>query len=232
MRNKKIWIFNATNDFVGNPKWLFIYVNKFRKDIDTYWMCDDINVVNHIRELGFNAELYSSEKAEKIKSVAGVFVVHQAKEHFPVKFKNEVVILNLWHGVGIKPIERFVDSPGIKYRTYKKYIRYNEIYHNNQLFLATSPLMENHFSKMLNLDENQIVRSGYPANMFNKDTFSSFDHDIKKYKGVNPETKIALYAPTFRDYEMDNFFGEAIPNMDELLKILEKNNILLIVKGI
>ena len=72
MRNKKIWIFNATNEFVGNPKWLFIYVNKFRKDIDAYWMCDDVNVVNHIRELGFNAELYSSEKAEKIKSVAGV----------------------------------------------------------------------------------------------------------------------------------------------------------------
>ncbi|MDK9861282.1 CDP-glycerol glycerophosphotransferase family protein [Staphylococcus equorum] len=230
MRNKKTWIFNATNDFVGNPKWLFIYVNKFRKDINAYWMCDDINVVNHIRKLGFNAELYSSEKAEKIKSEAGVFVVHQAKEHFPVKFKNEVVILNLWHGVGIKPIERFVDSPGIKYRTYKKYIRYNEIYHNNQLFLATSPLMENHFSKMLNLDKNQIVRSGYPANMFNKDTFSSFNHDIKKYKGVNPETKIALYAPTFRDYEMDNFFGEAIPSMDKLLKILEKNNILLIIK--
>lgn len=230
MGNKKTWIFNATNDFVGNPKWLFIYVNKFRKDINAYWMCDDINVVNHIRKLGFNAELYSSEKAEKIKSEAGVFVVHQAKEHFPVKFKNEVVILNLWHGVGIKPIERFVDSPGIKYRTYKKYIGYNEIYHNNQLFLATSPLMENHFSKMLNLDKNQIVRSGYPANMFNKDTFSSFNHDIKKYKGVNPETKIALYAPTFRDYEMDNFFGEAIPSMDKLLKILEKNNILLIIK--
>jgi CDP-glycerol glycerophosphotransferase (TagB/SpsB family) len=230
MRNRKIWIFNATNDFVGNPKWLFIYVNKFRKDIEAYWMCDDINVVTHIRELGFNAELYSSEKAEKIKSVAGVFVVHQAKEHFPVKFKNEVVILNLWHGVGIKPIERFVDSPGIKYRTYKKYIKYNEVYHNNQLFLATSPLMENHFSKMLNLEENQIIRSGYPANMFNKKEFSSFDHDIKKYKGINSETKIALYAPTFRDYEMDNFFGEAIPNMQELLKILERNNILLIIK--
>ena len=29
-------------------------------------MCDDVNVVNH-RELGFNAELYSSEKAEKLK---------------------------------------------------------------------------------------------------------------------------------------------------------------------
>ena len=83
----------------------------------------------------------------------------------------------MWHGVGIKPIERFVDSPGIKYRTYKIY--YNDIYHNNQLFLATSPLMEEHFTKMLNLDEDQIIRSGYPANMFNKASFSSFDHNIK-----------------------------------------------------
>lgn len=230
MRNKKLWIFNATNDFVGNPKWLFIYINKYRKDIQAYWMCDDINVISKIREMGFNAELYSSEKAEKIKSEAGVFVVHQAKEHFPVKFKNEVVILNLWHGVGIKPIERYVDSPGIKYRTYKKYIRYNELYRNNQLFLATSPLMEEHFTKMLNLETDQIVRAGYPANMYNKEEFNSFDHDIKRQKNLNSEAKIALYAPTFRDYEMDNFFGEAIPNIDELIKVLEEKNILLIVK--
>ena len=62
---------------------------------------------------------YFIPKSRKIKSMAGVFVVHQVKEHIPVKFENEVVILNLWHGVGIKPIERFVDSPGIRYRTYK-----------------------------------------------------------------------------------------------------------------
>ena len=110
----------------------------------------------------------------------------------------------MWHGVGIKPIERFVDSPGISI-VHIKYIKYNDIYHNNQLFLATSPLMEEHFTKMLNLDEDQIIRSGYPANMFNKASFSSFDHNIKNYKDVNSETKIALYAPTFRDYEMNNF---------------------------
>lgn len=230
MRDQKIWIFNATNDFIGNPKWLFIYVNNFRKDIKAYWMCDDLETVEHIRSLGFNAELYSSDTAEKLKSVAGVFVVHQAKEHFPVKFKDEVVILNLWHGVGIKPIERYVDSPGIRYRTYQKYIRYNQLYHNNQLFLATSPLMEEHFKKMLNLDQSQIVRAGYPANMYDKTKFSFYNHDIKKSKGLDETTKVALYAPTFRDYDMNNFFGEAIPDMEELLKTLEEKNILLIIK--
>ncbi|SUM66908.1 CDP-glycerol:poly(glycerophosphate) glycerophosphotransferase [Staphylococcus saccharolyticus] len=124
----------------------------------------------------------------------------------------------------------FVDSPAIRYRTYQKYIKYNEMYHNNQLFLATSPLMENHFTKMLNLDEDQIIRAGYPANMFNKDEFSSFDYHIKQYKGLNAETKVVLYALTFRDYKMNDFFGEAIPDMAKLLEILKKNNILLIVK--
>ena len=47
------------------------------------------------------------------------------------------------------------------------------MYHNNQLFLVTSPLMEQHFTKMLNLDEDQIIRAGYPANMFNKAEFRS-----------------------------------------------------------
>lgn len=230
MRNKKLWIFNATNSFVGNPKWLFIYVNKYRKDINAYWMCDDSKVIDHIRSLGYKAELYSSKKAEGIKKKAGVFVVHQAKEHFPVKFKDEVVVLNLWHGVGIKPIERYVDSQGIKYRTYKKYIRYNQMYRNNQLFLTTSPMMEKHFKTMLNLDDDQILRSGYPSNMFDKNQFSSYDHNIKKRKKLDANVKVALYAPTFRDYAMSDFFGNAIPDVDRLLGILEENNILLIIK--
>ena len=110
----------------------------------------------------------------------------------------------MWHGVGIKPIERFVDSPGIKYRTYKNILN-TMTYIIITNYFSHFPLMEEHFTKMLNLDEDQIIRSGYPANMFNKASFSSFDHNIKNYKDVNSETKIALYAPTFRDYEMNNF---------------------------
>ena len=37
MRDKKIWIFNAGNAFDGNPKWLFMYIVNYRKDITPYW---------------------------------------------------------------------------------------------------------------------------------------------------------------------------------------------------
>ncbi|MED4993392.1 CDP-glycerol glycerophosphotransferase family protein [Bacillus safensis] len=229
IRDKKIWIFNATNSFIGNPKWLFIYVNKYRPDITAYWMCDDEEVINRIRNLGYNAELYSSKKADKIKQQAGVFVVHQVKEHIPVLFKDEVVILNLWHGVGCKSIERKVNSVQLKERIYKKYIKYNSIFKNNQLFLVTSPLMEKHFKEQVGIDDDKIIRAGYPAVTY-KESFSSYNHDILKEKGLPEDTKIALYAPTFRDGSTTAFFGKSIPDMDKLVKTLKENNMLMIFK--
>ncbi len=77
-------------------------------------------------------KFYSNPKADVFKQKAGVFVVYQVKQHFPVLFKNEVIVLNLWHGVGLKPIERYVDYSGIKEITYRKYIKYNNIYRNNK----------------------------------------------------------------------------------------------------
>ena len=44
----KVWAFCAgqySNDFRGNPKYLFIYINKYRKDITAYWLCDDPKIV-------------------------------------------------------------------------------------------------------------------------------------------------------------------------------------------
>lgn len=106
-RNDKIWIFNAGNTFTGNPKWMFIYVNKFRKDIKAYWLSDSKEVVREVRKLGYRAYTYQSKRAKKIEDKTGVFVVEMVKEHIPEHMK-DVKILNLWHGVGCKSIERGV----------------------------------------------------------------------------------------------------------------------------
>ena len=44
------------------------------------------------------------------------------------------------------------------------------------------------------------------------------------------DTKIAVYAPTYRDASATNFFSKAIPDMEKLVDVLEKNNYLLIFK--
>ncbi|WP_240422381.1 CDP-glycerol glycerophosphotransferase family protein [Listeria costaricensis] len=228
-RNKKIWLFNSGLVFEGNPKWLFIYVNQHRPDIEAYWFCDSIELVKKVRKLGFKAETFTSAAGERLKKQAGVFVVNQVKEHLPVGFNNEVILLNLWHGVGCKTIERKVNFGELKERIFKKYITYNPVYKNNQLFLVTSQLMEKHFKEQVGIDDDKILRGGYPATIY-RDKFSTYDHDVLKKKGLPSNTKIALYAPTYRDASLQNFFGNAVPDIEKLIKKLKENNMLLIFK--
>lgn len=229
-RDEKIWIFNAGDSFTGNPKWMFIYVNKFRKDIKAYWFCNSEATIQKIRKLGFKACSYKSKKYVKLQEKAGVFVSNQVKEVFPAHIIG-AKFLNLWHGVGCKSIERALKDGVLVEKVAKKYIRYNKVYKNNQIFLVTSPIMEKHFVNQCGLEEDQLIRSGYPCCMHKKHiNFSSFDHDILKQKGLSSDAKIAIYSPTFREKNTQNFIGRAFPDMEKLIKKLEELNMLLILK--
>ena len=50
-----VWAFVAghySQDFRGNPKYLFIYINKYRPDIAAYWLCSDEETIAQVRALG------------------------------------------------------------------------------------------------------------------------------------------------------------------------------------
>lgn len=228
MRDKKIWIFNAGMAFSGNPKWLFMYIVNYRKDITPYWFCYNQECVKKIRSLGYHAYLFKSSKAEKIGSVAGVYVVDQQKEVFQ-EYLQGITVLNLWHGVGCKSIEKKVDAGSLNEKLMKKAVRNNEYYLRRQLFLVTSPLMEKHFSEQCDVDENRIVRAGYPSCVY-PDKISTFDHNIQKIKGLSEDTKIVVYVPTYRDYLTSGFFSKAIPDIEKLLQTIAEKNLLLILK--
>ena len=43
-----IWAFcsgQSSNDFIGNPKYLFTYISRYRKDIKAYWFCSSNEVI-------------------------------------------------------------------------------------------------------------------------------------------------------------------------------------------
>lgn len=232
MRNRKIWVFNAAN-FSGNPKWLFIYVNKHRKDIKAYWFCLDEKTAKNIKMQGYNAYTWKSSKynlrSRYLLQHAGVFVVNQVKEVIP-EFLKGALLLNLWHGVGCKYIERArVDFGFLEERIVKKYIKNNLIYRNKQLFLVTSPMMEQHFKDQCGLDDDKIIRAGYPCCVHDRD-IATYDHDILLAKGRDKNTKIFVYAPTYRETSPFLFFGKAIPDMNRLIEKLKENNLLLIFK--
>lgn len=228
MRDKRIWVFNSGMSFDGNPKWLFLYITKYRPEITSYWFCYTKESVKYIRKLGYKAYLFNSSQAEKIGEQAGVFVVNQRKEVFQKYFEG-ITVLNLWHGVGCKVIEERIDSGVLNERIAKKYIQNMNVYRNNELFLVTSPLMERHFTEQCSLNEKQIIRAGYPCCFYNE-VVTTYDHDILKRKNLQSDTKIAVYTPTYRKNSLTNFFADAIPKIEELADCLKKNNMVLIFK--
>lgn len=228
---RNIWVFNAGDTFTGNPKWLFIYINKYRPDIKAFWLCSNEETVKYINSLGYKAYLYLSEEGIEISTAAGVYVTEQCKEIVP-SYLRDCVYLNLFHGVGCKTIERNLKGGQLLPRIMKKYIANNDVFINNQLFLVTSPLMEAHFKSNIGLTDDMVVRGAYPRCVYqrNFEKVATFDHNIRAAKGRDAQTEIVVYAPTFREIEAYDFMGNAIPDMAKLEQHLKENNQLFIFK--
>ena len=192
-RDKKLWIFNAGNSFAGNPKWMFEYIIRHHKEIKPVWMCYNADTMNYVHKLGYEAELYRSSKGKDVMKKAGVYVVEMCKEVFQPELSG-ITVLNLWHGVGCKSIERKLTTGCfLCEQLAKKYIRNNEIFRNNQLFLVTSEIMEKHFKEQCGIDDDKVIRAGYPRCVVNDD-IQSYDHDIRKKKGLSADTKLQFTA--------------------------------------
>ena len=230
-RDKRLWLFNCANTFTGNPKWLFWYVNNFRPEIEAWWIASDADTVATVRRLGFKAVVMESRRGRALQSRAGVWVVNQVKEVIPPELAG-AVLLNLWHGVGVKGIERGMNEGYLRERIIRKHIVNAQAYHDCQLFLATSPAMEAHFSKQIGLQPDRIVRGGYPQNVYTglHGAVSTFDHDLLARRGLSGDTRIALFAPTPRREFGADFLIRAFPDIPSLIDTLRRENILLVLK--
>ncbi len=230
--HKKVWAFNSGATFTGNPKWLFLYVNRYRKDIDAYWICDSQETIDYVRSLGYNAVSFKDEASYPMQRRTGVFVVEQVKEHIPVRFPSDIVMLNLYHGVGCKTVEKHVNYGFLAERIARKFIKYNDFYATHMLFLVTSPLMEEHFKKQIDLRDENLIRAGYPRCIYQKyyEPVATFDHDVRKQKGLPADAKIAAYVPTYRDDASFDFWAEAVPDVPRLIEHLKAQNMLMIFK--
>ncbi|MBR4262067.1 MAG: CDP-glycerol glycerophosphotransferase family protein [Bacilli bacterium] len=232
---RKVWAFCAgqfSNDFRGNPKYLFIYINKYRKDISAYWLCEDPNTVKLVRKLGFRAYRLGTKQAEEAINKTGVLVSEQVKMQIPEGLENAVYV-NLWHGVGgVKNVERSINTGRLVESISKKYIKNNAYFRTYEMYLAPSKFIEDIAIDQLGIDKKNIIRAGYPRCVYPKKykNFSSFDGDFIKSRGLPKDTKMVAYVPTYRDEKVGDFFTKAIPDIDRLIKVCEENHLLFVFK--
>lgn len=227
----KTWIFGTYN-WQGNPKALFIYMNKHYKEThELWWIADDKEVAEFVSTLGYKATYLKSGKAQELFARADVYVNENFREYYPESINTNCKIFNLWHGVGLKHVEFGVGmNSGVTKNIIRKYTKNYSLLKNNTKFLVTSNFMNDHFKKDMRLSNNQIVKGVYPRNEVYKDS-SLRTFNINKAYGINMQDfkEIILYAPTWRNTKA-GVFKKLIPDIERLNLVLKNKNSLLFIK--
>jgi CDP-glycerol glycerophosphotransferase (TagB/SpsB family) len=231
-KNTHIWVFGAhQNRFAENSKVLFEYASNKNDKVKCIWITGNKALVQNLRLKGYEAYIRWS--------VQGVFYSLCAKYYFYNLYSDDInyytsgnaVMVNLWHGIPLKKIEfdiyigaqskmfNSIFSP--IYRFFKPYI-----FRNPNYVLSTSIEVSKLFTSAFRVSKQQCLELGYPrCDVLFKENNTEILRQLDYIKG----DKIIVYMPTWRD-QNKNFINEALPDLNQLNHVLEKNHSRMIIK--
>ena len=241
-RNKKKWVFGNYSGFADNSKYLFISLSeKAYAHYSFIWIGNSKDEVSYIRSLGLNSYYRWSVVGMYHSLTAGVYIYNSYINDINITTFGGAIKVNLWHGIGIKNIERKITTGPLSkvYNGgYLNKLSHLKVFIKPDVFLSTSPMMTKHFSECFGIGEKQCIESFYPR----CDIFRYDDGRIKSFIGkygfenqsklidvISRFSKCYIYMPTWRDTD-DDFIRRTGIDFSELNKALSDSNSLLILK--
>jgi len=188
------------NNFYGkgygdSPKYIAEEIHRRGLDVDMVWLVNDLNlecppVIRKVK--------LQSLKASFELSTAKM-IVSNVRATLPYKKKRSQYYIQTWHGsVAFKAIEKDAVD-----KLRPDYVR--EAVADSKsinLFLSSNSIQTREIQSCFWYD-GEIFESGSPRNdmLFKSDDVKC---SIRQNLGLSPDTKVVLYAPTFRDdFRMD-----------------------------
>ncbi|MGN1268879.1 MAG: CDP-glycerol glycerophosphotransferase family protein [Candidatus Aphodocola sp.] len=222
-------------DFAGNAKALYEYMVKRYKDNMNYtWIVYNESTVEILKEKGIKAILIGTDEFKKYVPKTNVFFTTQGNlDGDKIKAKNSVYI-ELWHGIGPKPVGFAQENPSNE--DLRGYGNISEIV---DYFIVPSEFWKIVWGAIFKVEYSRIKSLGMPIFDYfkNSDGKSNLSRvlniDIKKYN------KIIMYMPTFRQGFNHNDINNLTDNIfnikndyddKKLNEFLSKNNYLLCIK--
>lgn len=227
----KLWLF-GTYKWQGNPKALFMYMNKhYKKNHELWWIADNKEDAQKVKSLGFNSTYLNSNISNYLFKNADVYVNENFRQTYPSSMSDNITILNTWHGVGIKHIELGLGmESALSQDIMKKYIKNTDLYKKNTLFLSTSSFMDQHFKKDTLIDSEHFIKGPYPRNIVYKDSDLTQIDNYTQLSKLDDYNKVYLFAPTYRYKQINGVFSSLIPDLAKLNRSLANTNSCMIIK--
>lgn len=244
-RDNNIWVYGAWlgDKYADNTKYFFEYMNENKKEIRSIWISNKKEIVDKVRDRGYEAYLSMSKEGKYFMKKAGVALfTNSILDLGDIDLCTSAYKVALWHGMPLKRIyladNRNENCSELKkkLKTFKRSI-YSDI--ERDLSICTSEITRKHMKKTFDLLEDNIVISGQPRNdlfIENKKLNLSDVIKIENVKEIQESnSKIISYMPTYRSYEGNQKRLEKILKdilySNDIKNLLEKIDAYLIIKG-
>lgn len=222
-RSKKIYVFGAWlgEKYADNTRALFECAQK-RKNICAIWISKNKEVVEEVRNLGYEAYYYTSLKGIAVQLRAKYVFVTNGISDVNHAFLGRAIFINLWHGVPLKKIgyddeyERNWDSIPRKIRDGIVNVPLGREY-----VVATSETIANIYESAFRKPKEQILCLGQPRN----DVFFK-PREKRWFEGK----KVILYAPTHRKEGKEIMALSKLFQLDKWNAFCEKYDYYLVIK--
>ena len=241
-RSKKRLAFGSyRGGFSDNSKYLFIYAAEHCKDLDLCWLSVNRQTVKKVRSLGLPAYW--------VLSPIGAWKALRAKYWFVNSYTSDImyclsgnaVVVNLWHGVGLKYCEFNIKSGPLAERyvkqTFKERFYHPESFRRPDYLLSSTPMQTVMFASAFRIPRARCLELGYPRNQiftWSKEQVKAF---VEKYEPketlqliqrMEQYEKVFIYMPTWRDSQLDIFTQQF--DLDALNEEMKKQKVLMLLK--
>jgi len=220
-----LFVFISNPDFSNNPHTLWKYITE-NTGYKTVWLLKNNDVYMFLKGKGIDCVIRGSVEASEVLRRAH-YIVHLHRS-FVKKYEGQIVI-NLWHGSGIKTHDFGMDITALDVT--KKYSEQDD------LFCLQNNLDKFIIASLLYCDVRKMQVTGQPRLDCVKSAKGN-ENVIKVIPELEKYKKLILFAPTYRrtgnsnvgSYVKENVFGLPNFNGEILDKMLEEHEAAVIVK--
>ena len=242
-RNKRKWVFGnyIIDQFGDNPKYLFLYVQRYHPDLRAIWITQDNRIYEELRQKGMEVHRKCSIRGFYHCLTAGVYIYNTFPQDINYFSSGGALLLNMWHGVGLKNIE-FSITRGLLAACYKeKKLSYRLHmpwrFKRPDYLLSSSPFQSLPFAKAFRIPVERCLNIGYPRNDVMLMPEEVRLQLIRKYE--HPDTipyidklrkfdQVYLYMPTWRD--SPTFLTDLGLEVARINQLMQAKNAVMILK--
>ena len=217
IKNNRILLLNGILNFDGkygcNPKYLTEYILKYYPN--TFEIIYPLGKKRNIKELedkGIKTVIRNSLKYYYYCLTSKFFITTSGAISY-IPFRKSQVIINTWHGGGAYKKMGLDTNNDFFYKLDCKLTEIKTTY-----FVSSNKYFSSIIQKSLLIPKEKILEIGMPRNdLF----FERHDEIIKKVKGkfnLKENTKIVLYAPTYRPKNGNYFLPHELGNYEINIK--------------